>query len=534
MVMVMVWRVGLTAFLAFWEIGYAVRIGKQVNTLHWADNEHGKSYKAAAASWVSNAGFTQEDYVNSTLGMTALIEQAAMEDCDIIVFPETSINMPPGLPMKCPWELAIQSAAEHVPLVSNSSTASFQTPCGNSSWANRPVMTSLSCAAKKNKIYVVATLFASVLCSDGASGIGTLCPSGGVLVLNTIVTFDSDGQLVGRYFKRNLAQEAPGATQPTPTLLKHHPDNPILRTNFGVDFGLITCFDFTAPYPLEAYLEMGIKNIIWPNQFTTFSTLGTQVGLAQGLSKTLGLNIIVAGNGAVANGIGVFSSGRALAKWDSPSICNGTLETINDQCLRIVSTKVKASPPRITETKQFVKRYPEDDLDVVYCAAIPQKSISAVVPALASMPQSQYQAYMNRTFSGGLCKLLKLEPGATTHASIQDSLGTTCSAMIKLASNETSKTFILRVSSVSYIEGSPCRAKAEVCNLVSPESYLAFDTTGTGTWFDSFQFSQVITSRGYLGKQAPLVVGDGGVTKTFETINVDVQQNSNSSVTHIW
>lgn len=60
---------------------------------------------------------------------------------------------------------------------------------------------SLSCAAKKYKMYLVINHREKVDCN------GTKCPDDGLLIYNSNVVFDRTGQLIARYRKYNLFGE---------------------------------------------------------------------------------------------------------------------------------------------------------------------------------------------------------------------------------------------------------------------------------------------------------------------------------------
>ena len=104
-------------------------------------------------------------------------------------------------------------------------------PCIQSDFDDRPILKELSSIARRNKIYLVATLADIKKCYGQES-----CPKDGVFMHNTQVAFDRSGQLIGRYHKYHLYGES-------------HYDVPkevelaYFDTDFGVRFGMYICFD---------------------------------------------------------------------------------------------------------------------------------------------------------------------------------------------------------------------------------------------------------------------------------------------------
>ena len=313
-----------------------------------------RHYRAAIASWQHSVAANSSEYIASINGMNKLVVEAAADGAQIIVFPETTINSALELPADSPWKVVQQSSAEYIPYIGNDTeTFDYVTPCGNTSWANRPLSQLLSCSAKENQIYVVVNMNIALPCSG--EKVGDICPLGEIMLMNAMVSFNPKGKVVGRFYKRHLAEEAPGFTQPTPQLLAAYPDNPVLQTDFGVRFGMFICFDLGHPYPMNNYLEDNVTNMIWSNEWITTPIFGTQLGLGQGLAATMGINILASGTANYkTNGVAAFSADRVLAMSTSPSDCiDDDFKTINPKCLGYAIADVPKIPTKVRKTDYF-------------------------------------------------------------------------------------------------------------------------------------------------------------------------------------
>ena len=156
-------------------------------------------------------------------------ERAVGEHAEIIVFPEHGLFTPslspdPNLTLR----QTIRLLAEDIPDARHRHPVN---PCTQDrEFEDRPILKSLSCIARRNKIYLVATLADIQNCSVAN------CTSEGVLLYNTQIALDRQGNLIARYHKYHLYGE------------NHYnvPDDLELvyfDTDFGARIGMYICFD---------------------------------------------------------------------------------------------------------------------------------------------------------------------------------------------------------------------------------------------------------------------------------------------------
>ncbi|RWS25627.1 Pantetheinase-like protein [Leptotrombidium deliense] len=106
-------------------------------------------------------------------------------------------------------------------------------PCDKpNQFANRPIQLKLSCAAKKNRIYIVANLAEVEYCHSKERG----CPKDGRFQYNTAIAFDANGVIVAKYRKYHLFGETAHFDYPK------NQEFSTFITPFG-RFGLLICFD---------------------------------------------------------------------------------------------------------------------------------------------------------------------------------------------------------------------------------------------------------------------------------------------------
>ncbi|XP_044304940.1 pantetheinase-like [Varanus komodoensis] len=119
-----------------------------------------------------------------------------------------------------------------------------------------PVQERLSCLARNNSIYVVASMGDKKPCNHSTD---PKCPSDGRYQYNTNVVFDSDGRLVARYHKYNLFMvELEQYNSP------HEPELVTFDTAFG-KFGTFTCFDILFHDPAVALAsDPKVDTILFP------------------------------------------------------------------------------------------------------------------------------------------------------------------------------------------------------------------------------------------------------------------------------
>ncbi|CAL8118392.1 unnamed protein product [Orchesella dallaii] len=129
-------------------------------------------------------------------------------------------------------------------------------PCANATQYTgiSEILYRLSCAAIQSKLYIVVNLGEVEYCDFNTD---SSCPSDDGYHYNTNVVFDRNGAIVSRYRKFHLYFE-PQFNYPT---LEYSTFN----TDFGVEFGLFTCFDIIFAHPaVELVVNLGIHNFAFP------------------------------------------------------------------------------------------------------------------------------------------------------------------------------------------------------------------------------------------------------------------------------
>ncbi|XP_017892649.1 vanin-like protein 2, partial [Ceratina calcarata] len=191
------------------------------------------------------------------------IEEASQHGADIIVFPETGLTsmlLPDKTQMDL-WTMEVPSAQdEYVPCTRNDIKDVSET------------LMRLSCAARKNSIYVVVNI----------------AEKDGIYHYNSNVVFDRTGKIIARYRKTNLYDE-PSFDKPTPEVVT-------FDTDFGVKFGIIICFDilFTEP-TLNLTRTLGVSNIVYTFAWYSEVPFLTAAQVHAGWAYSQNINLLAAG-----------------------------------------------------------------------------------------------------------------------------------------------------------------------------------------------------------------------------------------------
>lgn len=107
----------------------------------------------------------------------SIIDSPEAVNCDILVFPEMTLN-----------QLDTSATIPH--------QNDIVCPCNNSKYSD--VVQNISCAAKRQRKYIVVNLTTQHNCSKGSIDVdsGTLCPSNELIFYNTAVAFDRNGYVI--------------------------------------------------------------------------------------------------------------------------------------------------------------------------------------------------------------------------------------------------------------------------------------------------------------------------------------------------
>lgn len=248
-------------------------------------------------------------------GFDRYVEDGKKSGADIIVFPEDGLY---GFVV--PSREAMFSYLEEIP----DPQVQIYTPCDDTSFSNRPVLTYLSCLAQKNNIVVVANMGDKQKCNSSLTptnfATDSQCPPSGWYQYNTDVVFDWDGSLLAKYHKTHLyGDESRIFDTPHPT------PHVTFNTSFGVTFGIFTCYDILYCDPPLELLNKGIRNFIFPTAWGNSYPFYTSVAFQQAWSWRTESNFLAANQHFPSKtsfpvdirfyltGSGIYSSGQALS-----------------------------------------------------------------------------------------------------------------------------------------------------------------------------------------------------------------------------
>mmetsp|Transcript_6100 Transcript_6100/g.10416 ORF Transcript_6100/g.10416 Transcript_6100/m.10416 type:complete len:616 (+) Transcript_6100:8057-9904(+) len=485
------------------------------------------TYRGAVGTYEPRQENSAAAFEKNTKAVIQQIKEAAAQGAQIIIFPEVALNANGLTPIDCSWKTLVASRGEAIPVISNSSSE-YEIPCGDSNWDQRPITQMISCAARTYGIYVLVHLYGAQPCTKEA--IGDLCPPGGVMSMSMNVVLNSKGALVARYFKRSIALEAPGITQPTPELLAAYPDNPIFTANFNgtlVTFGMMICYDLLQAYPLNKYLDAGISNLLWVNSFPANPSTITQTGTAQGTSWATNTNILSTGKAGQGseNGMGIFTNGKDLAMLTQPAKCTGlSPDELPKECITFLVADIPIVPatlPLVTSPYTVDKHIEyENEFDVVEC---PMLSFDAFMATYGKgLDINSYAEYIEFTKAGkiaALCRRIELRRDVQVSAEVQ-LFGvrgeTICKAIVE--GNNSNQVLYLMAGGTYRIPATPCGVRMDHCNLITEAAFASSDITSPSIRLNSFEVTKTSVYRD--GRVIPSVVGENGQTLSLSKFDV--------------
>ncbi|KAK1136449.1 hypothetical protein K0M31_001000 [Melipona bicolor] len=204
------------------------------------------------------------------------IEEASKQNADIIVFPEdglTSTNLPSRISLMDAWTTAIPSPLDEY------------VPCTGTEINISETLKRLSCAARRNRIYVVVNIAEKELIIKD-----TDCSKNGTWhYYNSNVVFDRTGKVIARYRKVNLYMEPQFDNTEIPEIVT-------FDTDFGERFGTFICFDILFAVPaLNLTRIEGVSNIVYPTAWFSETPFLTAPQTQFGWSYAENVNLLVAG-----------------------------------------------------------------------------------------------------------------------------------------------------------------------------------------------------------------------------------------------
>ncbi|XP_018579998.1 vanin-like protein 1 [Anoplophora glabripennis] len=191
------------------------------------------------------------------------IETAKANAVQIIVFPEYGLT---GL-IEDPTEYAIE-----IPSINNGTV--FQ-----NYWLQK-----LSNAANEHSLYIVINLLEKARNENNDT-----------IYYNTNIVFDVIGQIVAKYRKINLFFE-PKITPGNETVT--------FTTDFGITFGIFTCFDIMYYNPSKAILNSSVTDIIFPTAWTSVLPFYHSLSIQSGYSQANQVNLLAADFNSPSQGLG--------------------------------------------------------------------------------------------------------------------------------------------------------------------------------------------------------------------------------------
>lgn len=233
------------------------------------------SYVAAVVEFAPKFFNDSKAILNSNVPMyVKYIEDAQKQNADIIVFPEDGLTT-----YHLPERSKLDSWTTVIPAPTNK-----YTPCSENMTGVSEALKNISCAAKKNKIYVVVNLPEKLPCTGDGD-----CPKDNIFYYNTNVVFDRNGTIIARYRKVNLFVEPQFNVTKEPEIVT-------FDTDFGVKFGTFICFDILFATPaLNLTRNLGVTDIVFTTAWFSEVPFLTAVQTQAGWSYAEDVNLLASG-----------------------------------------------------------------------------------------------------------------------------------------------------------------------------------------------------------------------------------------------
>ncbi|XP_040166988.1 vanin-like protein 1 [Anopheles arabiensis] len=199
-----------------------------------------------------------------------LIRSPEAKPADIIVFPELTLN-------SLSDRVFVPDPAQRV------------APCDD----HGTILVTLSCLAREVRKYLVINLSEQFYLQQQAETVR----------YNTDVVFDRTGTVIARYRKYNLFKEPGTSVTAAPELVS-------FETDFGVHFGVFTCFDILFALPTLELVKHGLRDFVFPAFWTSEPPFLSSTQIFESWAYANDANLIVAGTNygpSGATGTGVFN-----------------------------------------------------------------------------------------------------------------------------------------------------------------------------------------------------------------------------------
>lgn len=130
-----------------------------------------------------------------------LTSLAKSKNAQILVFPEFGLN-----PTNDDSRESLYPYAEKIGNVENNNIESASIPCIDNSFSDKPILRTMSCSARDNKLALLVNMVDWIDCDNSTD---KNCPSDSHYQYNTDVIFDESGRLLIKYHK---SHEFPGVS----------------------------------------------------------------------------------------------------------------------------------------------------------------------------------------------------------------------------------------------------------------------------------------------------------------------------------
>ncbi|RZB39275.1 CN hydrolase domain containing protein, partial [Asbolus verrucosus] len=235
---------------------------------------------------IFNESLTKDDKILANTAKYIALLDLVQDGLDIIIFPEATLFNDPETAV----ELTIND-----------------NPCDSKN--NYEFIQQLSCAARNSSTYLLVNLVQKVKCESANQSEN--CQNTGYFFYNTNVVFDRDGKIVNIYHKYNLWGEAE-------LDIPDAPEDVVIETDFGANFGTFICFDILFKSPAQDLLTLGVDAVLYPTMWFSELPFLTALQTQQMWSHAHNLKFFAAGANIPpmgTGGTGVYDGANG-AVWD--------------------------------------------------------------------------------------------------------------------------------------------------------------------------------------------------------------------------